>query len=95
MEDGWYTDELIKKWNAGVPVRDPGGLPRQPRPIQPTAPILDRFKNAGIPMRERFTGGILHWKMMLFSGQGIVEFSGANYSADAWLPLAMPLYATT
>ncbi len=44
-------------------------------------------------MRERFTGGILHWKMMLFSGQGIVEFSGANYSPDAWMPLAMPLYS--
>ena len=27
----------------------------------------------------------MHWKMMLFAGQGIVEFSGANFSADAWV----------
>ena len=34
-------------------------------------------------MRRRLTNYILHWKMMLFRGQGMVEFSGANYSADA------------
>ena len=39
-----------------------------------------------IPMRRRLTKYILHWKMMLFRGQGVVEFSGANYSADAWRP---------
>ena len=27
----------------------------------------------------------MHYKMMLFGGQGIVEFSGANFSADAWV----------
>ena len=27
----------------------------------------------------------MHYKMMLFAGQSIVEFSGANYSADAWV----------
>ena len=39
-----------------------------------------------IPMRRRLTSYILHWKMMLFRGQDMVEFSGANYSADAWRP---------
>src|SRR5581483_9983710 len=26
--------------------------------------------------------GILHWKTMLFAGQGVVEFSGANFSSS-------------
>ena len=37
-------------------------------------------------MRKRLTSYILHWKMMLFHGQNVVEFSGANYSANAWRP---------
>jgi hypothetical protein len=39
-------------------------------------------------MRRRVTNYILHWKMMLFHGQNVVEFSGANYSANAWVPLS-------
>jgi hypothetical protein len=31
-------------------------------------------------MRQRTANGILHWKMALFAGQGVVEFSGANFS---------------
>jgi hypothetical protein len=92
MEDQWYANELIAKWRAGVRVRvlvDTRANASYPR----NGPILDLLRAAGIPMRERFTGGILHWKMMLFSGQGIVQFSGANYSPDAWLPLALPLYS--
>ena len=27
----------------------------------------------------------MHYKLMLFAGQNIVEFSGANFSADAWV----------
>jgi hypothetical protein len=30
--------------------------------------------------------------MMLFHGQNVVQFSGANYSADAWLPLSSQPY---
>ena len=30
-------------------------------------------------MRKKSGGGILHWKMMLFHGQNVVEFSKANY----------------
>ena len=47
--------------------------------------MLATIKNAGIPMREKTTGGILHWKTMIFEGQRQVEFSGANYSADAFV----------
>ncbi|MGB2714071.1 MAG: Ig-like domain-containing protein, partial [Vicinamibacterales bacterium] len=92
MEEDWFADELIKKWQANVPVRiivDSRANSTYPK----NGPILDKLAAAGIPMRERFGGGILHWKMMMFDGQGIVQFSGANYSGDAWGPLALPLYS--
>jgi acid phosphatase type 7 len=83
MEDPWMADEVIKRFQAGVPVRilmDTEANASNSR----NALRLAEFQAAGIPMRERVTSGILHWKMMLFEGQGIVEFSGANYSSDAW-----------
>src|SRR6476469_2454141 len=46
---------------------------------------LAELQAAGIPMRQRTGSGIMHYKMMLFAGQNIVEFSGANFSADAWV----------
>src|SRR5688500_3673020 len=85
MEDARYTNELIKKHQAGVPVRvlmDP----RANSTYLLNASRLDELKNAGIPMRKRLTSYILHWKMMLFHGQNVVELSGANYSANAWRP---------
>jgi len=85
MEDHWMASEIIARWQAGVPVRilmDTEA--NSPNPLN--AQRLAEFAAAGIPMRERTTSGILHWKMMLFAGQNLVEFSGANYSSDAWLP---------
>ena len=85
MEDARYTNELIKKHQAGVPVR----VLMDPR-ANATYPLntsrLNELQTAGIPMRKRLTSYILHWKMMLFHGQNVVEFSGANYSANAWRP---------
>ncbi len=92
MEDARYTTELINRFKAGVPVRVLVDS-RANATNKYNAERLLELKNAGIPMRERYTGGILHWKMMLFAGQGTVEFSGANYSADAWLPSpGTPIY---
>lgn len=85
MEDARYTNELILKWRAGVPVRvliDPRANSDYPLNAQ----RLAELQAAGIPMRKRLTSNILHWKMMLFHGQNVVQFSGANYSADAWRP---------
>src|SRR5687768_17502028 len=79
MEDGRYTAELIKKWRAGVPVRviiDPQANRSYPL----NADRLAELQSAGIPMRRQNSSGILHWKMMLFDAQNIVEFSAANYS---------------
>jgi regulation of enolase protein 1 (concanavalin A-like superfamily) len=83
MEDSRYTTELINRFNAGVPVRVIMDV-RANASTPNNALRLAELKNAGIPMRTRTASGIMHYKMMLFAGQGIVEFSGANFSADAW-----------
>ena len=58
--------------------------------IEPTGArrqILDDLVAAGIPLRDKTSGGIVHWKMMLFAGQDTVQFSGANYSDVAFNPV--------
>src|SRR4029450_6078566 len=91
MEDARYTNELIARWKAGVPVRvlvDPRANTDYPLNAQ----RLSELQAAGIPMRKHLTSNILHWKMMLFQGQNVVEFSGANFSADAWRPATATPY---
>ena len=89
MEDSWIASEIIARHRAGVPVRvlmDTEANASTPR----NADRLGELRAAGIPMREKVSSGILHWKMILFSGQGIVEFSGANFSSDAWVYSGAP-----
>jgi phosphatidylserine/phosphatidylglycerophosphate/cardiolipin synthase-like enzyme len=86
MEDARYTAALIRRHNAGVPVRvlvDP----RADASSSHNAARLQELQTAGIPMRKRTASGILHWKMMLFHGQNTVQFSAANYSAFALTPV--------
>ena len=85
MEDARYTYALIKRFQAGVPVRvlvDPRANTKNPQ----NAYRLKELADAGIPMRKCVTSGILHWKAMIFAGQNTVEFGGANYSAWAFVP---------
>ncbi|MEX2660660.1 MAG: phospholipase D-like domain-containing protein, partial [Vicinamibacterales bacterium] len=89
MEDSWIASEVINRHKAGVPVRvlvDPRANASTPR----NADRLAELEAAGIPMRQKVSSGILHWKMMLFAGQNIVEFSGANFSSDAWVYSGAP-----
>ena len=82
MEDGRYAAELIRRAQAGVPIRvliDTRANAAHPVDVT----LVEQLRAAGIPLRQRTGAGILHWKMMLFAGQGQVEFSGANYSPDA------------
>ncbi len=93
MEDGRISAEIVKRWQAGVPVRvimDQRALPAFGGTHPAQVPILQQLADAGIPIRQRAltASDILHWKMMLFSGQNIVEFSGANYSPTAFVPEA-------
>jgi phosphatidylserine/phosphatidylglycerophosphate/cardiolipin synthase-like enzyme len=85
MEDSRYANELIRRHQAGVPIRviiDPRANSTYPFNAQ----MLNDLAAAGIPMRRKLSGGIMHWKMMLFVGQNQMEFSGANYSPDAFKP---------
>ncbi len=85
MQDSSYATKLINRHNAGVPVRvivDPRANPT----YAGNEAVLTMLKDAGIPMRYKLGGGIVHWKMMLFVGQGKLEFSGANYSGNFFVP---------
>jgi phosphatidylserine/phosphatidylglycerophosphate/cardiolipin synthase-like enzyme len=86
MEDARYSAALIRRFQAGVPIR----IIFDSRAIGSTGArrqILDDFAAAGIPLRDKTSAGIVHWKTMLFAGQNTVQFSGANYSAFAFNPV--------
>jgi phosphatidylserine/phosphatidylglycerophosphate/cardiolipin synthase-like enzyme len=85
FEDRAFTNELIARWQAGVPVRvigDPDANVQHP--LNKT--LLDELAAANIPVRHKVSSGIEHWKMMLFVGQNVVYFGSANFSADAFVP---------
>ena len=85
MQDSSYATKLINKFKAGVPVRvlvDPRANPT----YAGNEEVLNQLRDAGIPMRYKLTDGILHWKLMLFVGQNKLEFSGANYSGNFFVP---------
>ncbi|HYK20170.1 MAG TPA: phospholipase D-like domain-containing protein, partial [Pyrinomonadaceae bacterium] len=85
MQDDSYATKLINKFKAGVPVRvlvDPRANPT----YAGNETVLNMLRDAGIPMRYKLTDGILHMKMMLFVGQNKLEFSGANYSGNFFVP---------
>jgi regulation of enolase protein 1 (concanavalin A-like superfamily) len=79
MEDDAMADAIIARHRAGVRVR----VLLEPRRNLTTPKneiIIERLKAAGIPMRAKSGGGMLHWKFMLFDAQNVVEWSAANYS---------------
>jgi phosphatidylserine/phosphatidylglycerophosphate/cardiolipin synthase-like enzyme len=85
MEDARYSMAIIDRWKAGVPVRiimDSRANAKYPQ----NAALLKAFADAKIPMREKISAGIVHWKTMIFAGQHVVEFSGANFSPHAFVP---------
>src|SRR3954469_21675510 len=91
MEDSRFSTEIIRRWQAGVPVRviiDQRAFPSQGGAHPVDDQIVQTLVNAGIPIRQRSLSNsyILHWKTMIFAGQNTVEFSGANYSPTAFVP---------
>jgi phosphatidylserine/phosphatidylglycerophosphate/cardiolipin synthase-like enzyme len=85
FEDRSFTNELIAKWRAGVPVRvigDPDANVQHPL----NQSLLKELADAGIPIRHKVSNGIEHWKLMLFAGQNVVYFGSANFSGDAFVP---------
>ena len=86
IDDDRYTQALIAAYQRGVKIR----LLMDPRCTTEhsacTAENND-LQAAGIPMRNRVTtDGILHWKMILFAGQGQLEFAGANFAPFEMTP---------
>jgi phosphatidylserine/phosphatidylglycerophosphate/cardiolipin synthase-like enzyme len=85
MDDARYPNALVKAWNAGVPVRvimDPRASVNKPA----NGTTLNQLQAAGIPMRMKSSGDIAHWKGMIFAGQHVAEFSGANFSPYEYVP---------
>lgn len=87
MDDPQIESALIKRIQAGVKVRmlvDPRADDAHATNTQ----ILQTLASMvpPVPMRQRIENGILHWKMALFAGQGVVEFSGANFSPSEFVP---------
>jgi len=86
MTDGMVIDAVIARFKAGVPVR----LlvePRRTTQVPSNGPALDKLRLAGIPMRKKTSGSMLHWKMMVFTGQNVVEFAAANFTQSYLVPV--------
>src|SRR3954464_4927731 len=85
MSDARYSNELVRAWQRGVKIR----LLMDPRCGDSHSACMaqnDQLAAAGIPMRNRATSGILHWKVIIFASQGQVEFAGANYAPFEMVP---------
>jgi len=85
MTDARYSNALVAAWQRGVKIRllmDPSCVTAHEK----CGPQNDQLSAAGIPMRQKASGGILHWKMILFAGQGQMEFAGANYAPFEMAP---------
>jgi PLD-like domain len=86
MDDARYANEIIKRKQAGVPVRillDPRADANYPVNAQ----VRQSLINAGIPIRYKKTAGINHWKMILYAGQNKLHFSPANFSDGSYSPI--------
>jgi phosphatidylserine/phosphatidylglycerophosphate/cardiolipin synthase-like enzyme len=86
MADPAIANAVIARFKAHVPVRvivEPRRNTAEPA----NATILNKLKAAGIPMRYRIVGDILHWKMMIFAGQNTVEFSAAQFTQSYLVPV--------
>src|SRR2546423_111977 len=69
FKDDRYVLALVNAFRRGVRVRvlmDPRANATYPQNVTE----LDQLRTAGIPMRKRTAGDILHWKLMIFDGQG-------------------------
>jgi hypothetical protein len=86
MNDARYSNEIIQRWRAGVPVRILLDL-RADQNYPSAATVRDGFVAAGIPIRYKRTSGINHWKMILYAGQQKMHFSAANFANGSYSPI--------
>jgi phosphatidylserine/phosphatidylglycerophosphate/cardiolipin synthase-like enzyme len=86
MTDTRYSTEIIKRWQAGVPVRiilDTRADANYPA----NATVRKSLISAGIPIRTKVTPGINHWKVMIYAGQATMHFSAANFANGSYSPV--------
>jgi phosphatidylserine/phosphatidylglycerophosphate/cardiolipin synthase-like enzyme len=86
ITDPLITDAIIARFQAKVPVR----MIVEPRrnAFEPlNGPTLAKLKAAGIPMRYKSVGDIVHWKMMIFAGQHTVEYGAAQFTQKYLVPV--------
>lgn len=86
MTDTRYSTEIIKRWQAGVPVRiilDTRADANYPA----NATVRKSLISAGIPIRTKVTPGINHWKVMIYAGQAKMQFSAANFANGSYSPV--------
>ena len=89
MEDSRYSNALVNAFNRGVRVRvlfDTDALVGSGSDIDTRKQIIAQLQAAGIPMRYKSAGGILHWKLMVYGAQNIAHFSAGNFSPDGYVP---------
>ncbi|HET7218223.1 MAG TPA: phospholipase D-like domain-containing protein [Vicinamibacterales bacterium] len=86
MTDTRYSVEIIRRWQAGVPVRILADL-RADANYPANATVRQSFIDAGIPIRHKTTTGINHWKMILYAGQSRMHFSAANFANGSYSPI--------
>ncbi len=85
IKDARIPTALIRARSRGVPVRMIMDT-RANASYSGNAQFIADLVNAGVQMRRRTAGDICHWKLMIFAKQGVVEWSGANYSPLAFVP---------
>jgi hypothetical protein len=86
ITDPVIVDAIIAKFRAKVPVRmiiEPRRTADEPL----NGPALLKLKAAGIPMRYKPAGDLLHWKMMIFAGQHTVQFGAAQLTQKYLIPV--------
>jgi phosphatidylserine/phosphatidylglycerophosphate/cardiolipin synthase-like enzyme len=86
MTDTRYSNEIIARWQAGVPVRILADV-RADANYPANATVRQSLINAGIPIRHKTTTGINHWKVILYAGQSRVHFSAANFANGSYSPV--------
>jgi phosphatidylserine/phosphatidylglycerophosphate/cardiolipin synthase-like enzyme len=85
IKDGRIPAALIRARSRGVPVRMIMDT-RANAKYSGNAQYIADLATAGVQMRRRTASDICHWKLMIFAEQGVVEWSGANYSPLAFVP---------
>jgi phosphatidylserine/phosphatidylglycerophosphate/cardiolipin synthase-like enzyme len=85
IKDARIPAALVRARARGVPVRmimDP----RADASYVGNAQFIADMAAAGVQMRARTAGDICHWKLMIFTAQNTVEFSGANFGPFEFVP---------